>query len=149
MNRDDMLKAAVKRVEADNAGATGFKAAKTYDHILDGTIVTVTFTMNAKEDSNHVHFDRADQMKVFRWHGDVIQAVAGYKERNFFFRFLEMAGISGVIAFILILVFSVLLSVLAFSKTAADPTILEVIKLSFSLILGFFFGSQSTGRKTI
>ncbi len=93
MNRDDMLKAAVKRVEADNLGATGFKATKTYDQILDGTIVSVNFMMNDKEESNHVHFDHADQMKVFRWHGDIIQAVAGYRERNFFFRFIELAGI--------------------------------------------------------
>jgi hypothetical protein len=143
MNRDDMLKAAVKRVEDDNSGATEFKATKTYDQILDGTIVTVTFKMNGKEESNHVHFDEADQMKVFRWHGDVIQAVAGYKERNFFFRFIELAGIGGVIAFFLILVFSVLLSLLAFSTTSANPSVLEVVKLSFSIILGFFFGSQS------
>ena len=39
MNRDNMLKAAAKRVEDDNAGATDFKATKTYDQILDGTIV--------------------------------------------------------------------------------------------------------------
>ena len=148
MNRDDMLKAAVKRVEADNAGATEFKTAKTYDQILDGTIVSVDFKMNDKQESNHVLFDRADQMRVFRWHSDVIQAVAGYRERNFFFRFIELAGIGGVIAFFLILVFSVLLSFLAFSKTAADPTVLEVVKLSFSIILGFFFGSQSANRKT-
>jgi hypothetical protein len=148
MNHDDMLKAAVKRVELDNAEATEFKPTKTYDQILDGTIVTVTFKMNGKEESNHVHFDRSDQMKVFRWHSDIIQAVAGYRERNFFFRFIELAGIGGVIAFLLILVFSVLLSFLAFSRTSADPTILEVVKLSFSIILGFFFGSQSANRKT-
>lgn len=148
MTRDEMLKAAVKKVTDENPEAIEFKAVKTYDQILDGTIISINFKLNGKEEASHVHFDRADQMRVFRYHSDIIQALAGYRERNFFFRFIELAGIGGVIAFFLILVFSVLLSFLAFSRTSADPTILEVVKLSFSIILGFFFGSQSANRKT-
>ncbi len=51
-----------------------------------------------------------------------------------------------VIALILVVVFSVLLCVLAFTDTQANPSVVEVVKASFTLILGFFFGSlDSTG----
>jgi hypothetical protein len=48
---------------------------------------------------------------------------------------------------LLVLVFSVLLCVLAFISPD-NSTILEVVKLSFTIILGFFFGSQTAGQKT-
>ena len=69
------------------------------------------------------------------------------RERVWFFRFIELAGIGGVIAFFLILVFSILLCVLAFVPTA-NSTVLELVKASFTIILGFFFGSQSAGKKS-
>jgi len=51
----------------------------------------------------------------------------------------------GLIAVILVIVFSLLLCVLAFSSTA-NTSIVEVVKLSFTTILGYFFGSQVAGK---
>lgn len=86
-------------------------------------------------------------MRVFRWTSDVLAAVAGTRERVWFFRFIELAGIGGVIAFILVLIFSLLLCALAFLNRTVDPSILEMVKLSFTVILGYFFGSQSSGQR--
>ena len=148
MTLDEMKEKARSRIEGDNLGCTGFKATKIFENILDGTVVTVTFTTAAgKEDSNHVHFGRNDELRVYRWYGDVLAAVSAAKERVWFFRFIELAGVGGMIAFFLVLVFSVLLCVLAFSSVSANPTILEVVKLSFTVILGYFFGSQSAAKK--
>ena len=36
---------------------------------------------------------------------------------------------------------------LAFTNTTANPSIIEVVKLSFTIILGFFFGSQTSHKK--
>jgi hypothetical protein len=88
-----------------------------------------------------------NDIRTFRWHSDVLNAISGTRERVWFFRFLELAGIGGVIAFILILIFSVLLCVLAFSSSTVNPSILEVVKLSFTVILGYFFGSQAAAKK--
>jgi hypothetical protein len=49
-------------------------------------------------------------------------------------------------ALTLVVVFSILLCVLAFTTTIANPSVVEIVKLSFTVILGFFFGSQ-TGHK--
>jgi hypothetical protein len=145
MTLEELKEKAVARVEADNPTNTNFKASRVFEHLMDGTLVTVTFKdSSGKEDSNHVHFGR-DDIRVYRWHGDALNAAANYKERLWFFRFLETVGIGGVIAFMLVLVFSVLLCVLAFSPTA-NTNILEVIKLSFTIILGYFFG-QTAARK--
>jgi hypothetical protein len=145
MTLEEIKDKAVARVEMDNPGNTSFKISKVYEHLMDGTLITVSFlTSSGKEDSNHVHFGR-DEVRVYRWHGDVLNAIANYKERVWFFRFLEVAGIGGVIAFMLILIFSVLLCVLAFSP-AVNASIVDVVKLSFTIILGYFFG-QTTARK--
>jgi len=113
---------------------------------MDGTLITVTFQTNqGKEDSNHIYFGR-DEVRVYRWHSDALSAVANYKERLWFFRFIEMAGIGGVIAFMLILIFAIIVCVLAFSSTQNNPqstTIVEVVKSSFTLILGYFFGQAA------
>jgi len=150
MNHDEMREKARKRVEADNPACKDFKAARVFDNIMDGTVITVSFMSPAgKEDANHVHFGSRGETRVYRWHGDVLAAVSGARERIWFFRFIELAGIGGVIAFFLVLVFSVLLCALAFFNPNANPTILEVVKLSFTIILGFFFGSQSGPKKSI
>jgi hypothetical protein len=94
-----------------------------------------------------VYFGRGET-RVYRWHSDIIQSVSGARERVWFFRFIELAGVGGVIAFFLVLVFSILLCALAFFNPGVNPTILEVVKLSFTIILGFFFGSQSANKKS-
>ena len=142
---EDNKQEALARVMQDNPGNTGFKISKVYEHLMDGTLITVSFqNSSGKEDSNHVHFGK-DDIRVYRWHSDVLNALANYKERVWFFRFLEVAGIGGVIAFMLIIVFSVLLCALAFSPTV-NASIVDVVKLSFTIILGYFFG-QTTARR--
>jgi hypothetical protein len=146
MKLDELRRKAMERVTTDNPEGIDFRVHKVYENIMDGTVISVFFkTPEGQEDSNHVHFGR-NEVRVYRWHGDVLNAVSGTKERVWFFRFIELAGIGGVIAFVLVLIFSVLLCVLAFVKTPVNPTILEVVKLSFTIILGYFFGSQ-TARK--
>jgi hypothetical protein len=146
MTLEEFKHRALAKVEEDNPGNTGFRVSKVYEHIMDGTLITVTFqTSQGKEDSNHVHFGR-DEVRVYRWHSDALSAVANYKERVWFFRFLETAGIGGVIAFILVIVFSVLLCVLAFSPTV-NASIVDIVKLAFTIILGFFFGQAATSKK--
>jgi hypothetical protein len=148
MTLEEMKGKAVARVEEDNPGNTGFRVSRVYEHLMDGTLISVSFqSASGKEESNHVHFGR-DEIRVHRWHGDVLNAAANYKERIWFFRFLEMAGIGGVIAFMLILIFSVLLCVLALNSSAnpVNTSIVEVVKLSFTIILGYFFG-QTTARR--
>ena len=147
MTQDELKEKARTRVETDNPGSTDFKVSKVYEDLLDGVVITVTFKTSAgKEDSNHVHFGK-NEVRVFRWHSDVLSAISSAKERVWFFRFIELAGIGGVIAFILVLIFSVLLCALAFFNPNVNPSILEVVKLSFTVILGYFFGSQTAGRK--
>ena len=148
MTIDEMKEKARLRIEADNPGCTGFKATRVYENVMDGTVGTISFmTAASKEDSNHVHFGRSEA-RVYRWHGDILAAVSGARERVWFFRFIGLAGVGGVIAFFLVLVFSILLCALAFFNPNVNPTILEVVKLSFTIILGFFFGSQSAGKKS-
>jgi len=148
MTLDEMKEKARARVESDNPGNTKFKVSKVYENLMDGTLITISFVdTSGKEDSNHVHFGR-NETRVYRWHSDALNAVANYKERVWFFRFLEFAGVGGLIAFVLILIFSVLLCVLALSNTNVNPSIVEVVKLSFTIILGYFFGSQTSGRSS-
>ena len=148
MTIDEMKEAARARVEADNSGNTNFKVSKVYENLMDGTLISVSYRdASGKEDWNHVHFGR-DGIRTYRWHNDVLNAVSNYKERVWFFRFLEFAGMGGLIAFMLVLIFSVLLCVLAFFNTNANSSsIVEVVKVSFTIILGYFFGSQAAGRK--
>lgn len=146
MQLDELRKKAEERVASDNPDGKEFRVQKVYENILDGTIISVSFkTPEGKEDANHVHFG-PNEVRVYRWHSDVLNAVSGTKERVWFFRFIELAGIGGVIAFVLVLIFSVLLCVLAFVRTPVNDTILEVVKLSFTIILGYFFGSQSARK---
>ena len=115
-------------------------------NILDGTLVTVTYrNTENKEVIRHVLFDKNNEPKFYRYHSEILSDLSHHKERSWFFRFLQFAGVGGLIALILVLIFSVLIFVLAFSGKPADPSITEVVKLSFTTILGFFFG-QSTSR---
>jgi hypothetical protein len=145
MTLDEMKKTAIERVTKENLGYTDFKVKNVYENVMDGTVIQVRFEdTSRKEDSNHVHFGR-DETRVYRWAGEVLQAVGNYRERNWFFRLLEMAGIGGVLALLLIVIFSALLCVLAFSPTP-NASVIEVVKLSFSIILGYFFG-QASGKR--
>jgi hypothetical protein len=146
MTLEEMKFKAVDIVTADNPGCGGFKVTKVYERLMDGTLITVSFvpSAGAKDDSNHVHFGK-DDVRTYRWHSNALDAVANYKERSRFFRLVELSGIGGVIALMLVFVFSILLGFLAF-RNSTDPvntSIVDVIKLSFTLILGYFFG-QST-----
>jgi hypothetical protein len=144
---DELRAQAMTRVQADNPGNTDFKVSRVYENLMDGTLITVSFRdSTGKEDFNHVHFTQAET-RTYRWHNEVLTAIANYKERVLFFRFLDVAGISGLIALTLIIIFSVFLFVLAFSRPDTIPTIVEVVKLSFTTILGFFFGSQVPGKR--
>ena len=148
MTLDELKEKARAKVENDNPGNTNFKVSKVFENLMDGTLISVSFqTSTGKEDSNHVHFGRMNEVRTYRWHGDVLNAIASTRERVWFFRFIELAGIGGVIAFILVLIFSVLLCALAFSNPNVNPSILEVVKLSFTIILGYFFGSQTAAKK--
>ena len=148
MTLDEMRAAALARVKQDNPSCTDFTTEKTYENVMDGTVYAIAFKKpDGTKDTNHVYF-RGKEERVLRWHSDVIAAVAAYRERNWFFRFIELAGIHGVIACILLLIFSLLLFALAILNwTSSNATILEIVKLSFTLILGYFFGSQSASRK--
>lgn len=147
MTLDELKEKARAKVEDDNPGNTNFKVSRVFENLMDGTLISVSFQNSAgKEDSNHVHFGR-NEVRTYRWHGDVLNAIASTRERVWFFRFIELAGIGGVIAFILVLIFSVLLCALAFFNPDVNPSILEVVKLSFTIILGYFFGSQTAARK--
>jgi hypothetical protein len=146
MNIDEMKKEAIARVMGDNPGKTDFEFSRSYDNLMDGTLITVSFRdSSGKQDFSHVHFGK-DATRVYRWHNEVLNAVANYKERRWFFRFLEFAGMGGLIAFMLVLIFSVLLCVLAFN-TNVNPSIVDVVKHSFTIILGYFFGSQASSKK--
>jgi hypothetical protein len=147
MTLDEMKEKARERVQNDNPEGKDFKATKIYENVLGGTVVTVAFSVAGKEESNHVLVG-PEGLRIYRWHSDIIQAVSASRERIWFFRFIELAGIGGFIACVLVLVFSALLCVLAFRSPDSNSTILELVKLSFTLILGFFFGSQSAGKRT-
>jgi hypothetical protein len=151
MTLDEMRAAALARVKQDNPSCTDFTTEKTYENIMDGTVFAIAFKKpDGTKDTNHVYF-RGKEERVLRWHSDVIAAVAAYRERNWFFRFIELAGLNGVLAFILLLIFSLLLVALAIlnpsGSNATIASILEIVKLTFTLILGYFFGSQSVSRK--
>lgn len=66
------------------------RPSRIFENIMHGTVVTVTFTtQTGKEDHNLVHFG-PDEMRVYRWHSDVLAAVSGSRERIWFFRFIEL-----------------------------------------------------------
>src|SRR6266849_4134615 len=125
---------AKEMVAEHNPNIQQFEVSKVYENFMDGTLITVSFQdSTGKKETNHVHFDRDGIPRHHRWHSDVMIAVSHYKERIWFFRFLEFAGMGGFIAVILVVVFSVLLSGLAiFNPT--NGSIVEVVKLSFTTI---------------
>lgn len=146
MTIDEMKDKALVKAQTDNPDKINFQISRVYENLMDGTLITVAFKdAGGKEDFNHVHFKK-DEMRVYRWHNEVLTAVSNYKERNLFFRFLDVAGMSGLIAFTLIVLFALFLIGLAFSRPDVVPSIVEVVKLSFTTILGFFFGSQAPGK---
>ena len=130
-----------------NPGNKNFKVGRILDNILDGTLVTVTFKTDAgKEESNHVHLGK-DEVRIYRWHSDVLAAVAGSREKLWFFGFLEFAGVGGLIAFTLVMIFAIFLCVLTFYNPEDRKDILDVVKLSFTTILGYCFGSQGASKR--
>src|SRR5712691_1613765 len=132
MITEELKTIAVETVERDNPEGKGFKIYRAYDNVMDGTLITVTFH-DAKDHTEyyHVQLDRGGSPTSYRYNNDVFNAVSNYKERIWFFRFLEFAGMGGLIAVILVIVFSLLLCVLAFSSTA-NASIVEVVNLSFT-----------------
>src|SRR5207248_3126218 len=105
MTLDEMKEKAIAEVESNNPSINSPKVSKVYENILDGTLITVTYKdSSGKEELSHVLFGR-DQNRFYRYHSDVLNAVSHYKERIWFFRFLEFAGMGGLIAFTLILIF--------------------------------------------
>lgn len=148
MTLDEIKAKAKAEVENANPQSSNINVKSIYENFLDGTLLTVTFTtLEGVESTNHVYFGDDTEIRLHRYFSDVFNTVSKHKERNFFFRFLEFGGISGLIACILIIVFSILLCVFAFSGEP-NPGVLEVVKLSFTTILGFFFGSQvGTNRR--
>ena len=146
MTHDEMKAKAEEQVQVHNPDATNFQATKIYDNILEGTLITVNFDQTSKQnDSNQVLFVK-DTVRIFRWQSEVLDTISRTKERNLLFRFIELVGIGGVIAFILVAIFSTLLCVLAITNKDS-ASIIEVVKVSFTIILGFFFGSQATKVK--
>ena len=114
---------------------------------MNGSVVTVSFVKaDGQNDTNHVYFGR-EEIRYYKRYPDILVDVAGARERVWLFRFIELVGVGGVIAIFLVLVLTLLLCVLAFDSQA-NKEILEVVKLAFTLILGFFFGSQTTSQKT-
>jgi hypothetical protein len=147
MRAEEKNKLAMDEVAKENPGSTDLRVASTHENFLDGTLITVSFkSADGNEYSNHVYLHRGEP-RVYRLFQDVFNVVSRHRESLWFFRFLEYAGIGGLIAFTLIVVFSVLLCVLAIANTEVNASILEVIKLSFAIILGYFFGSQSGAQK--
>jgi hypothetical protein len=137
---------ALKRVPDANLEFSDLQAGTVYHNFLDGILVTVTYKdKQGKQWWSYVHF-RDSESRFYRNSSEVLNTVDTYKERIWFFRFLEFAGTGGLIAFTLVLIFSVLLCLLAFSTTQANSQIVEVIKTSFTIILGYFFG-QASGKK--
>ena len=132
---------AIARVRAANADGKDFTVHNIYRHILDGPLVEVGFMSPKGWAINHVRFGKQDE--IYRAFNEVCRAIDMHKERSFFFRLLTFTGVGGLIALFLISVFSVLFCILALSDTAPNSSVVEVIKLSFAIILGFYFGSQS------
>ena len=147
MTLDEMKEKAIAKVEAANPNNKNYKVGRILENILDGILVSVTFeTSTGKEESNHVHFSNKE-IRIYRWHGDVLSAINGSREKIWFFRFLEFSGVGGLIAFLLILIFALFLCILAFFNPDLRKDILDVVKLSFTTILGYFFGSQASGKR--
>jgi hypothetical protein len=118
-----------------------------YENFLDGTLIPVTYRdNNSIPQYSYVYF-RDSVATFYRNSSDVLNIVDNYKERTWFFRFLKEAGIGGLIAFMLIIILSALLCLSLFVAQPQNSTyVVDVIKLSFPVILGYFFG-QASGKK--
>src|ERR1700682_576571 len=88
---------AIDEVRRNNPEGKDFKIYRAYDNVMDGTLITVTFHDDAKDHTKyyHVHLDRGGTPTPYRYNNDVFNAVSNYKERIWFFRFLEFAGMGG------------------------------------------------------
>jgi hypothetical protein len=145
---DEMKERAISEVQSTVPNIQGAAVLRVYENVLDGTLVTVGYKdEKGNKDMNHVLFDKdsTGRPKFYRYHSDVLIDVSHYKERSWFFRFIQFTGVGGLIALILILIFSGLLCVLAFFAETRPATV-EVAKLSLTTILGFFFGSQTSKK---
>ena len=141
---DEMKKEAIQRVEENNPNCSDPKIDNVYTHIMDGTLISVAFkSSSGNQVLNHVYFGK--ETWTYQDYKEVLTEISGTKE-GWLFRFVEVAGIGGLIAFLLILIFSVLLFVLIFYDKA-DTSIIDVVKLSFTTILGYFFGSHTSTKK--
>jgi len=144
MNIENMKKNAVKKVEEKNLESRDFRSAEVYENFLGGTLIDVEFKdREGHEALNHVYFENEKEPEVYRRFEGICKAVCNYKERRLFFRFLELVGIGGLIVLALTIIFSILLSVLAIWGKDTNPSIIKIVEVSFTLILGYFFGSQS------
>ncbi len=146
MNEQELGKRAEELVKEKNElSIKGVHAGKTYRDFLGGVLVDVTFQdKNGKESINHVYFPENNGEPIVKiTFSEVCEIVSRHREQSLFFRFLEFAGIGGLIALVLTGIFAILLFILAVWIHAVDPAILEIIKMSFTLILGYFFGSQA------
>ncbi len=144
--KGEMKRKVLEEVRAANPGSKDHTISNIYENFLGGTLIAVTFKMNdGKDATNHVLL-ATDTVTVYRVFHDVCSAVSSYKERRWFFRLLEFAGMGGVIGLTLVIIFSILLSILALWGKDANPSLIEIVKISFTMILGYFFGSQTTKR---
>jgi hypothetical protein len=121
MTLDDMKEKAIAITKDNNPDKNNFEINNVYENFMDGALISIAFTKDltvnkdapGNKDFNHIYFASDGTVRRYRWHNEVLTAVDNYKERIWFFRFLEFAGMGGLIAVILIIVFSLLLVVLA------------------------------------
>jgi hypothetical protein len=150
MTQEDWQAEALRRVADANPDITDPYPDRVYDNFLDGILVTVVYKDKKQENKqvwSYIHF-RDSETRFYRNSSEVLFTVNSYRERIWFFRFLEFVGTGGFIAFLLILMFSVILCILAFSKAAPEnDKIVDVIRVSFTIILGYFFGQASHKKK--
>jgi hypothetical protein len=147
MTEEDWKDQALYRIPA-SLNITDLRGGHVYHAFLDGVLVTVTYNDEDKQSKptwSYVHF-RDSESRFYLTSSEVLNTVDTYKERIWFFRFLEFAGTGGFIASMLILIFSVLLCLLALTTSEAKTQIVDVVKVSFTIILGYFFG-QASGKK--
>jgi hypothetical protein len=126
---------------ATNSGATNPGPGLPMVGVCDNRIGKVLTTPAGNRAVNHVHFVNG-RAQIYTNFGDVCHAVTRHQP-NLFFRFLEFSGVGGAIASFLVIIFAVLLCVLALGARDANSSILDIVKTSFTIILGYFFGSQS------
>ncbi len=138
----EMQKEAVTLVQRWNPGCRNAVSGDSYNNFLGGMLIDVEFmTIMEQPAINHVHFVNG-RVRIYTKFGDVCEAVINFQP-NWFFRFLDFAGVGGAIASFLMIIFGVLLCILAVGVRDANSSILDIVKLCFVIILGYFFGSQT------